>query len=210
MALDEAWLNLQVVSWEQIIRHDDKGPEYHLAVVARTSEHEDLVMDFEGFSRFLRNSSITLRIDRGQLKPTMVTRMRGGTEPEKLDRGIGKFFANDPPSGRLCLPESLYDEIWAQVREHRYDDCVVVLGFAPVDRDNDSKSHWNAEKNKVASITQFDVRFKRKSQGFVQEEVEAEKTRKLAWIQRREKWIYRAIIAAIVIYSIYFHWWHAR
>jgi hypothetical protein len=209
LGYDEAWLNLHVVSWEQIIRHDEEGPQYHFAVVARTSEHEDLLLVSDGSARSLRNTPIALSIYRGQLSPTLVTRALGGTEPAQLERGIGKFFPGEP-SGYFWLPDSQYDEIWAQVREHRYDDCVAVLGFAPVERDNDSKRRWNADKNKIASITRFDVRFERKSPGFVRKELEAENGRKLAWIARRDKWIHRAIIAAIVIYSIYFHWWHAR
>ena len=156
----EAALFLPVEGWSQTITNGEDGLHRHLRITTRTGKHEELVFGAEGLQR-LCNILVSLSVIRGK--------------PEKVpDRGIGilayypQRVARDGTDemeqfvgGWFWLPEALYDEVWIQAREHQYDYCVVEVRFGAVELAGGA-FRWNTDKNRIASITNVDVRFERK------------------------------------------------
>ena len=101
-------------------------------VIARTSDDEDLLFGADGYQR-LRNIPMHLSLIRGQPKEPpergigVLSIIRKVTEPPDFD-GMGQFVG-----GWLWLPEASHDEIWAQAREHRYEESVIEIEFEPVE-----------------------------------------------------------------------------
>jgi hypothetical protein len=172
MALDEASLHLQVVSWSQTITHGENRPKYQLRVIARTSSEEKLLFGADGHER-LSDRHVRLEVDRGQPDDRdqselmkLVSKRRALAEMRErgLD-GVGELISPGA-HGWFWLPEPMYDEICTQLRGDRYDKCVVELVFRPVEWDGDTR-RWNTVKNNIVSITSASVRFECESAGFV-------------------------------------------
>ena len=160
MAIEDVSLSLRVEGWSQTITHGERWPELQFRVDARTQEDEEMLIGAEGHHR-LRDMPVQLSLVRG--------------EPEKaLDRGIGilAFYPERPSRGDIdgmaefvggwfWLPGALYDEIWQQAREHRYDECLIEIEFGPVDWGSYAP-RWNVEKSKTAAILRAGARFERR------------------------------------------------
>lgn len=157
MIFDESCLVLSVTDWRQTVSHGEGYSPYQMAAEARTAEDETLEFGSEG-ARELADMRVHIQLVKG--------------EPEKaLPRGIGSFGYYPPTepndefegaeefcSAWFWLPEDSYSEIWAQVREHRYDTCLMSLGIAPVE-DASFAFRWNFSKNKFLFITRASITF---------------------------------------------------
>ena len=63
--------------------------------------------------------------------------------------------------GWFWLQEDLWDEIWKQTSEHRYDAAQLELQFGPV-QSAGATSRWNVEMNASLPIVQAGLNFDRK------------------------------------------------
>ena len=100
-----------------------------------------------------------------------------GLRDNPLQRGIG-VLSYYPPRGAdydtaatksfiggwFWLPEASYDEVWAQVREHKYAGCTINLEIAPLEWPTMMEVVWNIQNNKTISILGAEVMFERSLQ----------------------------------------------
>lgn len=200
MALDKAWLFLQVVGWSQTITHGEKWP-YRFRVIARTSDDEEFAFGTGGYRRLCK-------------MPVHLTLVR--EQPEGPMDGIGALFyfpgtaahddidgMDESVSGWFWLPEALYDEIWAQAREHRYDECVVELEIGPVGSTGPA-ARWNTGKNKIVSIMRAGVRFERKPNSSAAKKAKDEPKSQIVELPARPYWmlaVLAAISAALLVWA---------
>lgn len=156
--IDDIPLDVQVTRWCQTITHGEKWPQYQLRAQAHFRADEDLRIGPTGY-RSIRDLMVELAIVRGSR--------------EQLERGIGiiSHHPESPPhddidgmeefiSGWLWMPDGLYDEVWAQVREHHYEACTIELLIAPIAYDA-PVFRWDTDQNKTISIIKAGVRFDR-------------------------------------------------
>jgi hypothetical protein len=159
---DETWLSLNIADWRQTISHGEGFLPYQMAAEGRTAEDEKLEFGPDG-ARELANMRVSITLVKGQ--------------PEKaLPRGIGTlgYYPPTEPTdefeggeefcgGWFWLPEDSFNEIWAQVRENRYDTCLMSIGVAPVES-APFAFIWDFSKNKLLFITQVSVIFRKSKQ----------------------------------------------
>ena len=151
-------LSVQVTGWYQTITHGEKWPQYQLRAQARVPADEELRIGPTGY-RSIRNVMVDLAIVRdSQERPE-----RGigiiAHHPERQPRddvgGMDEFIG-----GWFWMPDDMYNEVWAQAREHRYDACTIELLIAPIVYDA-PVFRWDTNANKITSIMRAGVRFDR-------------------------------------------------
>ena len=156
--IDDISLDVQVTGWYQTITHGEKWPQYQLRAQAHFRADEGLRIGPTGY-RSTRNLMVELAIVRGP--------------QEQLERGIGiiAHHPERPPrddidgmeefiSGWFWMPDDLYDEVWAEVREHHYEACTIELLIAPIAYDA-PVFRWDTDLNGIISIMKAGVRFDR-------------------------------------------------
>ena len=129
---DGAFLRLRAVGWSQILSNDEDYPPRQFNVVARTADNESLLFNAKS-QRPLQNMSVHLSVLSGLPE-----------KPPKRGIGVLAYYPERPASrdiekteeflgGWFWLENSVFDEVWVQVRENRYDECEVEVEFAPVE-----------------------------------------------------------------------------
>lgn len=153
--IDDTTMYLDVTDWHQEVGYEkEDGDLRRLRCSARTRENENLALIGGPDIR-------TLGFD--------FTLYRGEDQLEELppERGIGTLSFSEPQEhvdalvyGRWRMPESLYDEVWLQVREHTWRYCTGHLSVAPIEWEVHNP-RWDVIKNRTLYITNASVNFAR-------------------------------------------------
>ncbi|AXK81125.1 hypothetical protein DW352_11725 [Pseudolabrys taiwanensis] len=159
--IDSIGLSIDVSSWGQTVSHseDGKWPQRQFGFTGRpqTDHYFELVGDDLG------SLSVNMGLIRGEYKP----------KDYPLERGIGTiaYASASPPDADLpgmdamlhgwwWMPETLFDEVWLQAREHTWRTCMVQLEIAPVTNDVIA-FQWDVTKRKVLHVLRASVSFNR-------------------------------------------------
>jgi hypothetical protein len=152
--IDDTPIGLDVTGWHQEVGYDKEGGDLRaFRCSARIRENQHLALIGGPDISTLR---FDLALRRGECQPK-----------EPPERGIGILTFSEPVEhidamvyGWWRMPESLYDEVWLQVREHTWRYCTVQLSIGPVEYEIDDR-HWDVTKNKTLYITNASVSFAR-------------------------------------------------
>jgi hypothetical protein len=165
IVMDSCFIELRPVEWIQTIstRTSIYVEGRSLIVNCKLERDHEFVLSNK---RNLHDLSVNLSILDGP--PT-----RGNGEP--LERGIGllSFFdrreqrddidGNDAfVGGWFCLKPDLYADLWEQVREGGYSDCLIDLDVAPV-AGKGFGWVWDVEAYRSLFILSASVKFTRKA-----------------------------------------------
>lgn len=161
--MDYIPLAFPVQRWAQTISHGEGWPKRQFSVSAVATNTEDLCVGATGY-RSLADVSVSLSFLRGNDEDTS----------SRLERGIGILTHNEaeparddfPASTRFIggwcwMPEDLYDEVWVQVRDHRYEGAAVELMIAPVVYVGPF-FRWDTDASRRIWIIKAGVRFERR------------------------------------------------
>jgi hypothetical protein len=162
--MDGIHIDLRPVEWIQTISTNSIAAREGRGLIVNCKVKDDhVVLSNE---RRLHHLSVNLSIIGGP--PT-----RGDGKP--LERGIGVFSFHDDierrnpwdkpfyacVSGWFCLKPDSYADLWEQVRDGGYSDCLIDIRVAPVGSKG-FETLWDVEAHRHLFILGVSVRFTRK------------------------------------------------
>jgi hypothetical protein len=154
MGVDELWINLRPFEWIQTISRERRG------LIVKCKVEGDYVELSN--QRRLHDLSVNLSIN-------------DDPPSASLERGIGRFSFRDDIAPRdpwakpfyacvggwFCLKPDSYADVWEQVRDGGYSDCLIDISVAPVGNKG-LESLWDVKLHPSLFIVEVSVQFTRK------------------------------------------------